>query len=64
MNVDPFEKLEGGFFATDWDFKVRDFVAPQRLCSLMSHVLHVLSLKSCDNSSNYNYLILLISRLL
>lgn len=23
MNVDPFEGLEGGFFATDWDFKVR-----------------------------------------
>jgi hypothetical protein len=22
-NVDPFEGLEGGFFATDWDFKVR-----------------------------------------
>jgi hypothetical protein len=21
-NVDPFENLEGGFFATDWDFKV------------------------------------------
>jgi hypothetical protein len=21
-NVDPFEGLEGGFFATDWDFKV------------------------------------------
>ena len=22
MNVDPFERLEGGFFATDWSFKV------------------------------------------
>jgi len=21
-NVDPFENLEGGFFATNWDFKV------------------------------------------
>ena len=26
MNVDPFERLEGGFFAADWDFKVRDLV--------------------------------------
>jgi hypothetical protein len=25
-NVDPFENLEGGFFATDWDFKVSNFV--------------------------------------
>jgi hypothetical protein len=24
MNIDPFEKLEGGFFATDWDFKVKN----------------------------------------
>lgn len=23
-NVDPFEGLEGGFFAADWDFKVCD----------------------------------------
>jgi len=23
MNVDPFEGLEGGFFAANWDFKVR-----------------------------------------
>lgn len=22
-NVDPFSSLEGGFFAADWDFKVR-----------------------------------------
>lgn len=25
-NIDPFEGLEGGFFATDWDFKVCAFV--------------------------------------
>jgi hypothetical protein len=23
INVDPFEGMETGFFATDWDFKVR-----------------------------------------
>ena len=28
-NVDPFEGLEGGFFATDWDFKVCPTIVPQ-----------------------------------
>ena len=28
-NVDPFEGLEGGFFAADWDFKVCSTVVPQ-----------------------------------
>jgi hypothetical protein len=28
-NVDPFEGLEGGFFATDWDFKVSPIVVSQ-----------------------------------
>ena len=28
-NVDPFEGLEGGFFAADWDFKVCSTVIPQ-----------------------------------
>jgi hypothetical protein len=28
-NVDPFEGLEGGFFAADWDFKVCSAVVPQ-----------------------------------
>ena len=28
-NVDPFEGLEGGFFAADWDFKVCSIVVPQ-----------------------------------
>ena len=28
-NVDPFEGLEGGFFAADWDFKVCWTFLPQ-----------------------------------
>jgi hypothetical protein len=28
-NVDPFEGLEGGFFAADWDFKVCSTVIPR-----------------------------------
>lgn len=28
-NVDPFEGLSGGFFATDWDFKVIRTVSRQ-----------------------------------
>lgn len=29
VNVDPFDGLEGGFFATDWDFKVYSTAVPQ-----------------------------------
>lgn len=59
MNVDPFEKLEGGFFATDWDFKVWNVLITLQ----PAHVacLSTLSSKSCDNSSSCNYLMLLIS---
>lgn len=33
MNVDPFERLDGGFFTADWDFKVGllTFLSPSML---------------------------------
>jgi hypothetical protein len=37
VNVDPFKGLDGGFFAADWDTKVRLLVAPSS--SFSDHIV-------------------------
>jgi hypothetical protein len=37
-NEDPFEQLEGGFFAADWDFKVSLALSPLRVHRLIPYV--------------------------
>jgi hypothetical protein len=56
VNVDPFEKLEGGFFATNWDFKVRSQSTGTGCISLQD------SYRSCGSWWNCSFAIIQKSR--
>ena len=38
-NVDPFEQLQGGFFAADWDFKVLSTLRISRVYWLIPNIV-------------------------